>query len=590
MENEDTSKKKIIVYIIKWVVGIVIPIALFFLMEANTHNAFTEVRPWAKLFNILIFEFMFFILAGITGRLSLAIGVLSTFAAVFGLVNYYVYEFRGTPFVPWDIFSWKTASSVAGNYDFALPIKQLLILAGFIAIMVLCHFILKIKLKVKVRIALGLIGLICLVVLSGRLQNEDFQDEHSLYKFLFTPVFMWNVNGYLVTFDMDLPYITVDKPDGYTTENAISILEGYEDEEETEVTSDAESDYPNIIVIMDEAFSDLSVLGDFDTNVEMIPFVKSLMNGAENTVSGYLNVSVCGGNTANTEFEYLTGNTMRFLPGGSIPYQQYIKEGSELFSLPDYLKSLGYNTYAMHPYKASGWSRDIVYPILGFDDIRFESDMSGLTYLREYTSDSSAFANIIDAYENNGDDAPAFIFQVTMQNHGSYSEEYDNYTPDVVVEGKESAFALSQYLSLTNETDKAFKELIEYFEGEDEDTIIVFFGDHQPNDSVAKHILSLNGLDVDSLTEEQYELRYQVPYIIWANFDIDEESGKDTSVNYLGMQTLLAAGVPLAPYQKLLDELSEYYPIISASRLECEEESELLSDYEEVQYYELFEK
>lgn len=69
---------------------------------------------------------------------------------------------------------------------------------------------------------------------------------------------------------------------------------------------------PNIIVIMDEAFSDLAVRGEFTTNEDYMPFIHSLQQGAENTRTGYLNVSVLGGNTANTEFEFLTGSTIGF--------------------------------------------------------------------------------------------------------------------------------------------------------------------------------------------------------------------------------------------------------------------------------------
>ena len=49
-------------------------------------------------------------------------------------------------------------------------------------------------------------------------------------------------------------------------------------------------------------------------------------------------------------FEFLTGNSMAFLPQGSIPYQQYITK--ELPALPAYLASLGYETVATHPYYA----------------------------------------------------------------------------------------------------------------------------------------------------------------------------------------------------------------------------------------------
>ena len=98
---------------------------------------------------------------------------------------------------------------------------------------------------------------------------------------------------------------------------------------------------------MDEAFSDLSILGDFEVNEDYMPFMHSLQEKGNNTVTGMATVSVCGGNTANSEFEFLTANTMEYLPNGSIPYQQYIKK--ETPSLAWYLQSLGYETYAQHP-------------------------------------------------------------------------------------------------------------------------------------------------------------------------------------------------------------------------------------------------
>lgn len=148
---------------------------------------------------------------------------------------------------------------------------------------------------------------------------------------------------------------------------------------------------------MNESFSDLNVLGDFTTNEDYMPYLHSLQNGAENTVTGYLNVSVCGGNTANTEFEFLTGNSMAFLPQGSIPYQQYITK--ELPALPAYLASLGYETVATHPYYADGWDRDKVYPLLGFSESIFKDQYWGAGYVRKYVSDNSCVDKIIELYE-----------------------------------------------------------------------------------------------------------------------------------------------------------------------------------------------
>lgn len=125
-------------------------------------------------------------------------------------------------------------------------------------------------------------------------------------------------------------------------------------------------DQPNILVIMNEAFSDLSVYGDFNTTEDYMPFWRSLK---KNTVRGNLYVSVKGGNTANTEFEFLTGNTMAFLPTGSVPYQQFLN--GAMPSLASQLGKLGYQTAALHPYYSTGWNRDKVYPYLGFDSEYF---------------------------------------------------------------------------------------------------------------------------------------------------------------------------------------------------------------------------
>lgn len=105
-----------------------------------------------------------------------------------------------------------------------------------------------------------------------------------------------------------------------------------------------------------------------------MPFIHRLQQGAENTRTGYLNVSVLGGNTANTEFEFLTGNTIGFLPQGSVAYQQYVQK--ETPSLAYYLKELDYHTVAIHPYYASGWDRDRVYPLLGFDEFLSQDDFT----------------------------------------------------------------------------------------------------------------------------------------------------------------------------------------------------------------------
>ena len=124
---------------------------------------------------------------------------------------------------------------------------------------------------------------------------------------------------------------------------------------------------------------------------------------------------------------------------------------------------------ATHPYYADGWDRDKVYPLLGFSESIFKDQYWGAGYVRKYVSDNSCVDKIIELYEKKEEGTPLFVFNVTMQNHGGYSDTYDNFTPDITVEGVEST-PLSQYLSLVRLSDQALEKLISYFEEADEKT------------------------------------------------------------------------------------------------------------------------
>ena len=113
---------------------------------------------------------------------------------------------------------------------------------------------------------------------------------------------------------------------------------------------------------------------------------------------------------------------------------------------------------------------------------------------------------------------------------------------------------------------------------------------------MAAPILNLNGMTTKTLTEDQLKLRYEVPYVIWANYDIDAESGKDTSANYLAADVLRYAGISENAYGSYLLELQQNYPVISAMRVLTKDgldtnSSSLkqeLKDYQSLQYYQLF--
>lgn len=573
------------------------PAVTFYLLEWYTHNPFETMKATPQVLNLIMFELLALLLFAVFGKLHVALMTETLFFGIYGLANYFVLNFRSVPIQPWDLLSIGTAASVAGNYEYTLDRQALLVVLGFILLLILeyfCRFTLK-KGTWKLRLPMAA----TLVVMLGAFglmfhSDEIVEQKLRLYNKLFTPTTISYKNGTALAFVMELRYMSVDKPAGYDADAATQELAALEEESMSEPAMAAASDgeeLPNIIVIMDEAFSDPAILGDFTVNQDYMPFVHSLLEGAENTVSGWLNVSVLGGNTANTEFEYLTGNTMAFLPQGSIPYQQYINESAP--SLASHLASLGYQTVAMHPYNASGWDRDTVYPAMGFSEMYFLPDFENPHKVRNYVSDQSDFEKIIEIYENKGD-SPLFLFNVTMQNHSSYTESFDNFDPQIEVEG--GSQTLNNYLSLLSLSDEALSELIAYFEGQEEDTVIVFFGDHQTTNSVIEPILKQNGKSSSTLTEEEQADRYKVPFFIWANFDIEEETGVETSANYLGAKTLEAAGVPMDGYFTYLSGLSETVPVISANHVtltdgtftNADDQAELLSDYKGYQYYRLF--
>jgi len=594
MNKKDIAVWDIIVKVRIWLEKIlpwiIFPCASFYLMETFHHNPFINLKEKAHILNIIIFVAFALFLWTITGSRRWALRIESLIALIIGVANYYVIEFRGVPILPWDIYSVKTAAIVSPDYDFSLETTAIFSILAFLVVILLESLCKEHKLDRKrwrLRLAGGALSFGVLFGQYQMLKSPEFIAEMNLYDKLFTPYAMIKRDGIALAFMMELQYMEVEAPEGYQVEKA---AEAYEALSEDVVTVPQKK--PNVIVVMNEAFSDPAVLGEFETNEDYMPFMHSLQQGEENTVTGILNVSVMGGNTANTEFEFLTGSTMAFLPDGSIPYQQYINEETE--SIASHLKSLGYKTIAMHPFNAAGWERDEVYPYLGFDRFYSLKNYSGVTKVRDYVSDDSCVDRIIKEFEKSTE--PCFLFTVTMQNHSPYTSEFDNFTPDITVEGS-SSVQLSQYLSLMKLSDASLQRLIEYFSDVEEDTVVVFFGDHQPTDSVVKDIWRLNGIDPKNLTEEQECLRYQVPFAVWANYDIEEQTNVVTSSNFLGAQVFEWCNIPKSEYQTFLLEVQEDTKAVTARTvidnsgkfIDFNDVRDKLLDYNVLQYYRLFE-
>lgn len=577
--------------VIRILFALVIPLGCFYTFETLTHQMSTMIEL-AKRLNIAFYYWLFLFVFFIAGRTSISMAICVAAIAIIGVGNYFVVMFRSNPIVPWDIYSFETAMSVADNYVFSVDWALAEHIAMFI-LMLIVGVRTNIRLNKKIlRPILTVAMCIPAYFYISYLWQDNLERNTGLNDTLFNAKYMHSKDGFFVSFILDIHFLQIEEPKNYSDEYALSLL----NEQEVEKVETPE-ELPDIIAIMDETFSDPAVLGEFETNKDYMPFIHSILRGeVANTISGYTDVSVLGGNTANSEFEFLTGNSMAFFPNGSVPYLQYIRDG--ISTIVPQLEEYGYTTYGTHPYRAKGWNREFIYDLMGFDYRYFQGSFPFEDKLRNYVSDEADFKSILE-WRNNTE-GPFFMFNVTMQNHSNYGGDFDNFDPQIVAKFKNtySNKYLNKYLSLMYETDQDVASLLSELSQSDRKTIVVFWGDHQPNDYVVRPIYKEYGLDFDNQTYEQQQQRQKTPFFIWANYDIQEQTNVEISLNYLNILLFETAGLQLDEYQTFRKNLWQgQIPMMNAVGYRNddgdlveyddapEEIQNLLNEYQNIQYY-----
>ena len=576
--------------VIRILFALVIPLGCFYTFETLTHQMSTMIEL-AKRLNIAFYYWLFLFVFFIAGRTSISMAICVSAIAIIGVGNYFVVMFRSNPIVPWDIYSFETAMGVADNYVFSVDWALAEHIAMFI-LMLIVGVRTNIRLNKKIlRPILTVAMCIPAYFYISYLWQDNLERNTGLNDTLFNAKYMHSKDGFFVSFILDIHFLQIEEPKNYSDEYALSLL----NKQKVEKVETPE-ELPDIIAIMDETFSDPAVLGEFETNKDYMPFVHSILRGeVANTISGYADVSVLGGNTANSEFEFLTGNSMAFFPNGSVPYLQYIRDG--ISTIVPQLEEYGYTTYGTHPYRAKGWNREFIYDLMGFDYRYFQGSFPFEDKLRNYVSDEADFKSILE-WRNNTE-GPFFMFNVTMQNHSNYGGDFDNFDPQIVAKFKNtySNKYLNKYLSLMYETDQDVASLLSELSQSDRKTIVVFWGDHQPNDYVVRPIYKEYGLDFDNQTYEQQQ-RQKTPFFIWANYDIQEQTNVEISLNYLNILLFETAGLQLDEYQTFRKNLWQgQIPMMNAVGYRNddgdlveyddapEEIQNLLNEYQNIQYY-----
>ena len=580
-------------------VFILTPIVMLFVMHKisgiGTMEFLERIYKTRALMNLAIIWAFHSLFWFITNRFKAA-SVLTTISMFgFSFMNYLLLLFRDYPLIASDVFEIKTALSVADSYNITFDKYSMIsiIVSAVWLIFILCIRGVKGH-GLKTRAA----ALAVFALFTGGIYYELFKTdiiaEKNWFVSGFKPKASYRRNGYALSFFVTVRGMFVDKPAGYSIEAVRSITGGFESDPAAESAEVSEST-PNIIAVMNESFSDLAVMGELDVNTDYMPFYHSLK---ENTVKGWMHSSIFGGSTADSEFEFLTGNSMYFLPYRSIPFRSMIK--TETISLAGTLKDSGYGGItAFHPGTADSYNRNNVYPLLGFDKVMSIDDIGKPEKIRDFVSDDQDYHIVEQEYEEfRKTDAktPYFMFNVTIQNHGGYALGSGVVDAGIEVEDPELRDEEAvNFLNLMKYSDNALKSLIEYFNKVDEPTVIVLFGDHQPRVG-SSFYKAMFGKTSGELSAAEADLKYKVPFMIWANYDIDEQENVEISCNFLSAYTRSIIGGRLTGYDKFLLSIRDKLPSVSAisvldtegnvyeSETLSDEQKKILNDYRLIQY------
>lgn len=553
--------------------------------------------------NILLVAGICLLVYSICGSVRTALWGTDALFVFFMVSNAFLKQARGHGLDVIDVYSVGTAMKVAGNYRF--QITRVMAVGIGINLMMVCLLC-----RWRRKAAAGYFGAPRMEAAgSGEAAAEKKRRGKGwicrLSCFVFPLFLMWSIpfstfwssrnyvasyssdrNGMLFNLLLEVPDLIFMPPKGYSPEAAEALLSGYE----KEAAGKEVTEYPNIIVIMNESLADFSVFRELETDVPLLPFLSTL---EENTVKGYSVSSIYGGNTATSEYEFLTGDSNILYH--TMPYSTMIQREEKVMGLPAQLRSAGYRTIAVHPYSNSAYRRSIVYPSLGFEEMYFQEDLEGLCPVRNglYASDTSNYQEILRLLREKQSQERFFVFDVTMQNHAPYQD----IEKTVRFPGTDVYDEVEQYLTLANESDLAFSEFLQELEQYGESVIVLMFGDHQPSFET-EFDSYLFGKTKEEMTSEERMQRYVVPFYLWANFDIEEKDGIWTSMNYLSLFVLEEAGIPLTAYQSYLKELQGEYPVISCSgiidsqgnRYPQNEKESLIPEYLQLIYYHMCEE
>ncbi len=571
----------------------------------------------------------------------------------FGIAEYFVFLFKNQPLQPGDFLAAGTAATVADAYTYTLDAHCLWAIAcALLAMTLLClvshtrlertagqaqepcrprpdaaekkAFAPRLAADVKAALAsragtasarpAGVlanltVGLALVAALVSNVCGVDYRKEYGI------TVDPWGIwvsytrQAYFPTFIASFQMMIPTAPEGYDPDSAVELINEYaaaydEDpdlgasESRQAAAEQFDEERPCVVAIMNETFSDLSIFDWMDPSYEGPTFFNSLGDCLQR---GVLYTSVNGGGTANSEFEFLTGNSMANFGAGVYPYNSYNLSHTD--NLAGVFKELGYDTLAVHPCYPQNWNRANVYETFGFDRfLSIEDYFADSETYRTRVTDKATYDLILEELESGT--TPEFILDVTMQNHSGYDTGLvpeDELVHYELADGHDDP-TIDEYVASIAKSDAALEEFLTALSALDRKVVVVFFGDHQPYMTTTYN----DAFEYDDGGDEHQQNIFQTKYIMWANYDVagnDQESELvDLDASTLGSAFLHAIGAPLTDFQKARLKLRDALPVINAVGYEDAEgfwhlpseasgvpwTNQVLADYETMEYYNMF--
>lgn len=462
--------------------------------------------PLVFLYNAFMIFTTFSIVYLVRRRVFVRI-LLSVFWLFLGICNGYLLTKRVTPFNAQDLKVLSDALELTGNYFNTFELVMIIIGVVALVFWVVSMWRRGGQFTGKMHRFLALGGVAvsfgaCLIL------TDMAIDRRVISNYFGNIAFAYEDYGFPYCFSASLFNTGINRPAGYSEETMDEISNNGEITKNE--TGRTEEELPNIIVVQLESFFDPTEVEWLRFSEDPIPNMRKLFNEYS---TGYFKVPSVGAGTANTEFEVLTGMSMRFFGPGEYPYKTYAKFNT-LESAASALKALGYGAEALHNNGGNFYSRAQVFNNMGFDHYTSKEFMNILqTTPKGWATDDILVPNIMESMDTT--EGQDFVFTISVEGHGEYPTEKVLENPEIVVSGVEDEGernAWEYYVNLVHEMDKFAGELISAVEARNEPSVIVFYGDHLPT-------MDLEAKDLKS------KYLYNTNYVIWDNIGLEKEDG-----------------------------------------------------------------